>query len=139
MKNKNTNVKEIVIAILILLCGVAFTVTSFCITYIVKPQNPAVLIIMCVCDFIYGTFTTCAFFKYMDLDIGTHKWLLKGVLASVVYIVAFTIVGIIFVAIKLKSEFVVMDMLAVLVIACFTAPSIFIVVALVLLFLMGAS
>lgn len=139
MKNKNTNVKEIVIAILILLGGVAFTVTSFCITYIVKPQNPAVMIVMCVCDFIYCTFTTCAFFKYMNLDIGSLKWLLKGVLASVGYLVAFTIVGVIFAVIILKSEFVAMHILAVLIIACFTAPSIFIVIALVLLFLMGAS
>ena len=139
MKNKNTNVKEIIIVILILLGGVAFTVTSFCVTYIVKPQIPAVLIVMCVCDFIYCTFTTCAFFKYMDMEMGTHKWLLKGCLTSVGYIIAFTVVGIIFLAITLKSEFVATEMLTVLEIACFTAPSVFIVLAIVILLLIGAS
>ena len=139
MKKLNTNIKEIVIVILILLGGVAFTVTSFCVYYLVKPRILAVVIVMCVCDFIYCTFTTCAFFKHINLDIGSYKWLLKGILSSVGYIVAFTIVGIIFSAIVLKSEFEAIYMLTVLVIACFTAPSIFIVLAVVLLLLIGAS
>ena len=66
MSKRNMDKKVIILAILVLFGGAAFTATSFCIYYLVKPLNATWLIVLCVVDFLYNLFATCLFFKIMD-------------------------------------------------------------------------
>ena len=91
MKKSQINRKEIVLAVLMLLGGIALTVASFCIYYLAKPQNEFILATICVIDFAYNFFTWSMFFKTEF----AKKWLLKGFLLAVGYIVAFIIIAVI--------------------------------------------
>lgn len=125
MARKSTDKKEIILGIILLLGGVALTALSFCIYYLVKPQNTAVLIALCAVDFLYNLFTTCLACKICDAD----KWLLKGLLLSVIYTVAFIAVGVLFAVVNVEIEWLKNNILGIVFYAFFTGPCIFIVMA----------
>ena len=131
MEKKRVDIiKKILTAILILLVGIAFTVASFCIYYIVKPQNAFVLAALCIVDFAYCYFSVCMFIKYESV---INKWLLVGFLLAVGYIVAFiSVVAIIAVfgsAFSSASfEFLKNNILGIVFYAFFTAPCALIIV-----------
>ena len=134
MKKNLTDKKSFIIAALILLGGIALTVTSFCVYYIVKP-NTAVVVVICAIDFIYNFFSTCMFFKYGWEN--TSKWLLKSIALSVGYTAAFIVVGVLFVFFNALSSdtMLVADAMKkfitpVVLYSFFTGPSLFIVCAL---------
>ena len=129
MAKRNTDKKEIIIGILILFCGAALTATSFCLYYLVKPQNTAWLIVLCAVDFLYNFFTTCMFFKISYAD----KWLLKGFLLSAIYTIAFIAVAALFIVFCGALDFLKNHILEIILYAFFTGPSIFIVLAIILL------
>ncbi|MDE7076896.1 MAG: hypothetical protein K2O62_06205, partial [Clostridia bacterium] len=85
MAKNSWDKKEIIVTILILLGGIAFTAMSFCVYYLVKPLHPAILAVICVVDFLYTLFITCLACKHLP----TEKWLLKGFLVSIGYIAVF--------------------------------------------------
>ncbi len=123
MSKRNIDKKVIILAILVLFGGAAFTATSFCIYYLVNPLNATWLIVLCVVDFLYNLFATCLFFKIMD----ANKWLLKGFLLSAIYTVAFIIVAVLFTVFCGAVEFLKNNILGIIFYAFFTGPSIFIV------------
>ena len=129
MGSRNINKREIIIVIFVLLGGAALTATSFCIYYLVKPQNTAWLILLCTVDFLYNCFTTCFIFKLSHTD----KWLLKGLLVSAIYTVAFIAVAALFMLFCNAFEFLKNNIFGIVLYAFFTGPSIFIVLAILLL------
>ena len=137
MTKKLMNKKEIIISVFVLLGAVAFTVASFCIYYLVKPQNAVILVVICLADFAYNLFSLCMLLKYA---ISTNKWLLKGFLFAVGYIVAFIIIAILFLFfIGLVSlgfngsiEFIKNNVLGIVFYAFFTGPCVLIIVPLLL-------
>ena len=134
MAKGNTDKRDIIIRFLVLLGGVALTVTSFCIYYLVKPQSMAVLIILCAVDFLYSFFTTCVFCRINHEE----KWPLKGFILSALYTVGFIAVAVLFeVSVKGAHAFLANDILTILLYAFFTGPSGFIVLVLFLLLLSG--
>ena len=129
MTKANTNKKEIVIGILILLCGAALTATSFCVYYLVKPQNIAWLVVLCVVDFLYNIFTACMLFKINYSD----KWLLKGFLSSAIYTVAFIAIATLLTVVGGTLEFLKHHILGIVFYAFFTGPSILLIVLVIML------
>lgn len=129
MTKRNTDKKEIIIGIFILLCGVVLTTTSFCVYYLVKPQNTTWLIILCVVDFLYNLFTTCMLFKISYAD----KWLLKGVLLSAIYTIAFIAVAALFIVFSGTLEFLRNHILGIVFYAFFTGPSILLIILAIIL------
>lgn len=131
MIKHSTDRKEIIISILILLGGIALTVSSFCVYYLVKPHNPAALTAICTGDFLYTLFSVCILLKYTD----THNWLLKGFLIAVGYIAVFILVAILFAVFNGATQFIKNNFINILFYAIFTGPCIYIVITLFLLFL----
>ena len=129
MARSNADKKEIILGILVLLGGAALTAASFCIYYLVKPQNAAWLILLCAVDFLYNIFTTCLFFKVTFED----KWLLKGFLLSVIYTVGFIVVAVLFTVFCGALEFLKNHVVGIVYYAFFTGPCVFIVLAIFLL------
>lgn len=125
------NIKELIIIILILLGGIAFTTMSFCVYYIVKPQNAFALAAICTVDFIYNLFCSCLFFKYMYID----KWLLKGILLAVIYIVAFIAVTSLFCLFSGALELLKNIIVTVVLLSFFTCPCILIIMTVLSLIL----
>lgn len=134
MSRNNINRKETIITIFVLLGGVAFTVMSFCVYYLIQPLNIWALVAICIVDFIYNFFSTCLLFKYVEK---TNKWTLKGFLLSLGYIVGFIIVAVLFLTIigviSGSLEFLKNNILGIILYAFFTGPSIFVVLAIFLL------
>lgn len=135
MAQNKVDKKEIILTVLLLLGGAALTATSFCVYYLVKPRNTAVLIVLCVVDLLYTAFSTCIACK----NLPTEKWLLKGIGVAVGYIVVFIIVALLFFVFNEAYEMLKNNIIAVVYYAFFTGPCIFIVMALALLFLCGLS
>ena len=134
MEKRSTDKKEIIIRILVLLGGVALTVTSFCMYYLAKPQNAAVLIVLCAIDFLYSFFSTCVFCKINH----ENKWALKGLALSTIYTVGFIAVAVLFMVFNSSGHaFLKNDFLTIVLYAFFTVPSGFIVLVLLLLLLSG--
>ena len=131
MAKMNVDKRKIIIGILVLLGGVALTVTSFCLYYLVRPLSTAVLTVSCVIDFLYNYFTTCTFFKLNNMD----KCLLKGFLLSAIYTVAFIAVALIFMLATGTLDLVKSDFINIVLYSFFTGPSIFIVLVIFLVFL----
>lgn len=73
------------------------------------------------------------------MDMGTSKWLLKGVLLSVGYTVAFIVIAVAFLVFTINIDFLKNNILGIVFYAFFTGPSIFIVLAIGALLLIGAS
>lgn len=132
MSKKDWDKKETAVGVIVLLGGVAFTVTSFCIYYLVDPPNTAGLAIICVADFLYTLFVTCIGSKYV---FEWKKWYLKGPLMSVGYVAAFIVVGILFLSYCGSFEYAISNIVGIVFYAIFTAPCIFIVVPLFFLLL----
>ena len=125
MEEKPTNKKEIFIVISVLLGCVSLTAASFCIYYLVKPQNTFVLAAICLVDFAYSFFS----FSILLKGVSTTKWLLKGFLCAVGYIVIFIIVALFLIIFSLMFdgassivEFIKNNFLAIVFYAFFTAP-----------------
>ena len=139
MAKKHADKTELYVTIFILLGGIALTVASFCIYYLVKPRNLTVLSVICAVDFIYNVFCTCMLFRYVVVN--TEKWLLKGILLSSGYTVAFIAVGVSFIFfcgitnLSTTLESLKNNILGVVSYAFFTGPCIFIVLALFALIL----
>ena len=131
MKKRDTNIKEIIIIILILLFGAGLTAASFCVYYLVKPQNNAVLAVLCVVDYLYNLFSACMLFKFLDAE----KILLKGFLLSVGYIAAFIGIAALFILFNGQLELLKNIILAIVFYAFFTGPCIIIILAVVALVL----
>ena len=131
MAKRDWDKKEIIVIVLLLLGGVAFTTASFCIYYLVDALNTAGLVIICVADFLYTLFITSLMCKY---GLEWKKWFLKALLMSVGYIAAFILLGILIMG-KEGSwwELIANNILYVVFYAIFTAPCIFIVVPIVLM------
>lgn len=130
MSKKDWGKKEILIIVLILLGGVAFTAASFCIYYLVNPPNTAALVVICVADLLYTLFITSLMCKY---GLEWKKWYLKGLLMSVGYVAAFIVVGVLFLTYCGSWEYAISHIVGIVFYAIFTAPCIFIVVPLVLI------
>ncbi|MDE7084995.1 MAG: hypothetical protein K2O81_07100 [Clostridia bacterium] len=128
MKKNSWDKKEIIISVLVLLGGMAFTAASFCIYFLVKPLHPAVLAVICVVDFIYTFFTTALACK----NLPTKKWLLKGLGVAVGYIPIFIIAAILFEFFCI-GEIPVNTFIPIIFYAFFTGPCIFIVMVIALL------
>ncbi|MDE7395466.1 MAG: hypothetical protein K2M95_05050 [Clostridiales bacterium] len=129
--------KDLLINIGLLLVSLAVTVTSFCIYYLVKPRNTTAIIVLCAVDLLYTLISTCIFFKITF----SKKWILKGFLLTVGYIAAFILVAVliaIFTGIpKMNTAiaFLKWHFRTFVFWAFFTGPSMFIVIALFMLFL----
>ncbi len=133
MAKNRVDVKGFILAALVLLGGIALTATSFCVYYLVKPRNTAVLIVLCVIDLLYTAFSTSIACKILP----TEKWLLKGIGVAVGYIVVFIIVAVLFLVFNEEYAILKNNIIAIVYFAFFTGPCIFIVMALALLFLYG--
>lgn len=133
-KNK-VDVKGFILVALILLGGIALTATSFCVYYLVKPQNYAVLIVLCVVDLLYTCFSTCLACK----NLPTEKWLLKGIGVAVGYVPVFITGSSLFLIFSNALELLKNNIIAIVFYAFFTGPCIFIVMAIALIFLYGLS
>ena len=83
-------IKTLVTVALVMLIGMAFAAASFCIYYLVKPLNTAVIVSLCIVDFLYCFCSMSILFKRAIFGNG-EKWLLKSVVLSVIYIVAFLV------------------------------------------------
>lgn len=130
MTKKDTDKKDIIIIITILLVGAALTAASFCIYYLVKPRNTIVLAVLCVVDFLYNLFVMCFLIKYNDYG----KWLLKGTLFAVGYIIVFIAIATLANVIGGSFEFLKNHIVDIVFYAFFTSPSMFIVIIVLALF-----
>ena len=135
MAKNRIDVKSFVLPALVLLGGIALTAASFCVYYLVKPRITALLIVLCAVDLLYTAFSTCIACK----NLPTDKWLLKGIGVAVGYIAVFIIVAVLFFVFSEKYEVLKNNIIAIVYFAFFTGPSIFIVMAIALLFLYGLS
>ena len=131
MAKKNTNAKEILTIIFVLLGGAAFTAASLCIYYLVKPRNPWVLSAICAADVLYSYFTMCFFTKFSERE---NKWLLKSLLLTVGYLALFIVVATLFMAFSTTSiDFLRNHILGIVCYAFFTAPCAIIVVTVLII------
>ena len=126
MAKKNTNAKEILTIIFVLLGGAAFTAASLCIYYLVKPRNPWVLSAICAADLLYTFFSMCLFTKFSEMG---NKWLLKSLLLTVGYLALFLVVATLFMVFSDAIDFLKSNILGIVCYSFFTAPCAFIVVA----------
>ena len=127
--------KEIIIGTFVVLFGASLTVMSFCVYYLVKPST-GVLITICAIDWLNCLFNTCLFLKFVLHEKG---WLFKASALSAGYIPAFILVASLFFTIGNAIEFLKNSIIAIILFAFFTAPSIFIVLAIGALLLVALS
>lgn len=128
MKNKRTDYKELIIAIIVLIIGAGLTAGSFCIYYLAKPDTIA-LIIICAVDFLYNFLSTCLLFRQSDFN---KRWALKGLLLSVGYTVGFIAVAALFMVFNGAVEFLKNNIVGIVHYAFFTGPSLFIVIGIIM-------
>lgn len=126
---RKETIKETIATILILLGGVAFTVTSFCVYYLVKPQNTIALIAICVVDFLYTLFSAIMLLKSMFIE----KWLSKGLLLAFGYIAAFIIIPTFYLLFQGAIDLLKNIILAIVYFAFFTGPCIIIILTIIAL------
>ena len=135
----------IMLTVFIVVGGMAFTAFSFCVYYLSEPRNTNALALICAIDFLYNLLSICLLFKFIIVN---NKWMLKGFIGSVAYIVAFIIVAVLLILIDgardsmtpyeaqtiLKN-----DIIGIVCYAFFTGASIYLALALLLLLMVGAS
>lgn len=126
---------KIVVSVFVVLVGMGLTATSLCVYYLVKPQSAVTLAILCVVDFLYSFFSSSMACKYLGK---TDKWLLKGLILSVGYIVAFIVVAILFLTFGTAIEFLTNNIVGIVLYAFFTSPSMFLVGAILILCMASA-
>ena len=131
MTKERKDIKKIIYTLLIIFGGIIFTAMSFCVYYLVKPRNTAVLVVICVVDYLYTLFTSCTLIKLK----GTDKWLFKGLYTSIAYIVAFIALATLFIVTGISHEFFSNHIVDVVCYSFFTGPSIIITMAIILIFL----
>lgn len=134
MAKSRLDIKEILVFIAIVLVGAAFTAASLCVYYLVQPQNTALLIALCVADFLYLLFCSCWLAKQVSVF---GKWLLKGILLAVIYIVAFIAVPTLYLLISGAIELLQNNIIGIVYYAFFTGPCIITVLAIIPLICMG--
>lgn len=127
------DIKEVLQSAAVLFIGAALTVLSFCLYYLVSPLHTAVIVLLCIADFIYTIICSCGFLKYMS----TKKWKWKGVLMAVLYIPAFIIVSLLFLIFNDGEGIIAMHIVEIVLCAFFTGPSIVFVIIIAGLILSG--
>lgn len=133
MAKERRDIKKIIYLILIVLGGIAFTASSFCVYYLVKPRHTALLVGICIVDYLYTLFTSCALIKLKGMD----KWLLKGLYMSIAYIVAFIAVATFTAAVSISHEYLGNHIIDIIYYSFFSGPSILLMMAILLVILYG--
>jgi len=126
MKEMSYSEKKRILTILVGLGGAGLTAMSFCVYYLVEPRSTAALIVICIVDFLYSVFSSSMLCKLDHKD----RWILKGLIISVVYFAVFLLLALLLFLIIDKFEFLTNHFLAVIYFDFFTSASLFIVIAL---------
>ena len=120
--DKKELIKAVIIFILVFLGGIAFTAASFCVYFLVIPRNTAVIVSICIVDFLYCICSTCLLFKHAILGNG-KKWLLKGALLSVGYAAVFFVAALLFLLTSSNGfQNFTNEILRIVIFAFFTSP-----------------
>lgn len=123
------DIKEFLLPAAVLLVGAGLTVMSFCLYYLVSPLHVAVIVLLCIADFIYTIICSCGLLKYMS----TKYWRCMGVVMAVAYIPVFIIGSALVLAISNAGSLFIKHIVEIVLSAFFTGPSIIFVIIIVLL------
>ncbi|MDE5593696.1 MAG: hypothetical protein K2I75_07175 [Clostridiales bacterium] len=121
--------KEYLIPAAVLLIGAALTVMSFCLYYLVSPLHVAVIVLLCIADFIYTIICSCGLLKYMS----TKHWRSLGVVVAVAYVPVFIIGSALVLAFNEAGKLFTAHIVEIVLCAFFTGPSIIFVILIVIL------
>ena len=130
MLKKRVKLKEIFkdsfVPILVFVGGVAFTAMSFCVYILVKPQITALLIAICVVDFLYTFFSSSMSLKYLT---STKRWI-KGLLLTLGYIAIFIAIPTLCLTCSQQFEILKANIIIITYFAFFTGPIVMLVLPL---------
>ena len=121
--------KEYLIPAAVLLIGAALTVMSFCLYYLVAPLHTAVIVLLCIADFIYTIICSCGQLKYLS----TKHWRCMGVVMAVAYIPVFIIGSALVLAFNEAGKLFTAHIVEIVLCAFFTGPSIIFVILIAIL------
>lgn len=123
------DIKEFLRHAAVLFVGAALTVMSFCLYYLAAPLHVAVLVLLCIADFIYTIICSCGLLKYLS----TKYWRCMGVVMAVAYVPVFIIGSALVLAISNSGSLFIKHIVEIVLSAFFTGPSIIFVILIVLL------